>query len=59
MKNLTIKILSILVMLMFISPVLAQTGVGKLSGKVIDAATREAFDWCQHYYIKYRSRCCN
>lgn len=42
MKNLTIKILSILVGLMFISPVLAQTGVGKLSGKVVDANTREA-----------------
>ncbi len=42
MKNLTIKILSIIVMLMFISPVLAQTGVGKLSGKVVDAATQEA-----------------
>lgn len=42
MKNFTIKIFSIIVMLMFISPVVAQTGVGKLSGKVLDANTREA-----------------
>ena len=42
MKNLTIKILSILFMLMFVSPVTAQTGVGKLSGKIVDANTREA-----------------
>lgn len=42
MKNFTIKIFSIIVMLMFISPVIAQTGVGKLSGKVLDANTGEA-----------------
>ena len=42
MKNLTIKILSIIFMLMFVSPVLAQVGVGKLSGKIVDANTREA-----------------
>ena len=42
MKNLTIRILSMFLLLMFISPVLAQTGVGKLSGKIVDANTREA-----------------
>lgn len=42
MKNLTVKILSMLLVLIIISPVLAQTGVGKLSGKIIDANTREA-----------------
>ena len=42
MKNVTIKIFSMLLMLMYFSPVLAQTGVGKLSGKVTDASTREA-----------------
>ncbi len=42
MKNLTIKFLSTILVLMLGSPVFAQTGVGKLSGKVIDANTREA-----------------
>jgi outer membrane receptor protein involved in Fe transport len=42
MKNVTIKIFSMLLMLMYFSPILAQVGVGKLSGKVVDANTREA-----------------
>lgn len=41
MKKLTIKIFSIISILMLCSPLIAQTGVGKLSGKVIDANTRE------------------
>ncbi|NWF90894.1 MAG: carboxypeptidase-like regulatory domain-containing protein [Ignavibacteriaceae bacterium] len=42
MKNFTIRIFSILLLLIIVSPGFAQTGVGKLSGKVVDAGTREA-----------------
>lgn len=42
MKNLTYKLLGLLLVLLSFSTSIAQTGVGKLSGKIIDANTREA-----------------
>ncbi len=42
MKNLTYKLLGLLLVLLGFSTSIAQTGVGKLSGKIIDANTREA-----------------
>ena len=42
MKNLITKFLFVFVFLFFVSAIYAQSGVGKLSGKVIDAATKEA-----------------
>ena len=42
MKNSITKFLFIFIMSFFVSAVYAQSGVGKLSGKVIDAGTKEA-----------------
>lgn len=41
MKNLTLKIIGIFIMLISISTLYAQSSVGKLSGKITDANTRE------------------
>ena len=42
MKNLITKFLLVFVFSFFVSAIYAQSGVGKLSGKVIDAATKDA-----------------
>ena len=59
MKNFTNGIFGIFFLLIYLSPLYAQSGVGKLSGKVIDASTREPLIGANIVIVNTDHRCCN